>query len=135
MAEIDKALGSRLRTLRRRSGFETALFCDLLAISETDLAAYEEGSARIPAPTLFDIAHLLRTPLEEFFNPRLMLEAPTNSDASQGYPTFSRRRQDDRAIEMAYYFRFLSEIEATAILRLTASIAHRRMPHRVAHRG
>src|ERR1700743_3970169 len=70
MAKInptDRAVGARMRLRSRELGLSAAKIGKRLGISSTQVTKYGDGSNRISAGRLLEIARLLRVPVSYFF--------------------------------------------------------------------
>ncbi len=75
--EIDQLVGRRVREQRKRVGLSQAKLAQALGITVAQLQKYEQGSNRIGASRLHQIAGLLEVPVGSFF------EAQGGVDASR----------------------------------------------------
>ncbi len=64
---IDRHVGSRLRLLRLSRGLDSLALAREAGISETRLAAFEEGRERLPAALMRKLSRILDAPPSEFF--------------------------------------------------------------------
>jgi transcriptional regulator with XRE-family HTH domain len=64
---VDVRIGAQVRARRLALGFSQAHFGCLIGASELQVAAYEQGSARIGAATLSQVARALEAPIRYFF--------------------------------------------------------------------
>ena len=65
---VDVHVGARARTRRVLLGKSQEAVATLLGISFQQLQKYENGVNRISASRLYDLAHILRTPIHFFFD-------------------------------------------------------------------
>jgi transcriptional regulator with XRE-family HTH domain len=65
--EIDIHLGHRLRAARQAQHISQTELAVALGITFQQIQKYEEGSNRISAARLFEIAHVLGAPITLFF--------------------------------------------------------------------
>lgn len=61
----EKAIGARLRELRKRQGMSQAELAAELGVNQTAVSDYETGEARIHAAMLAALARILRTSADE----------------------------------------------------------------------
>jgi len=65
---VDIHVGSRIRTRRILLGKSQEAVASLLGVSFQQLQKYESGANRVSASRLFDMAHILLTPISYFFD-------------------------------------------------------------------
>jgi transcriptional regulator with XRE-family HTH domain len=61
----DKALGERLRQLRKRRGLSQTELADTLGVHQSLVSEYARGTVRIPATVLTSLAQTLKTSLDQ----------------------------------------------------------------------
>ncbi|MGH9314360.1 MAG: helix-turn-helix domain-containing protein [Vicinamibacterales bacterium] len=61
----EKAIGERIRELRKRQGMSQAELAAELGLNQTAVSDYETGEARIHAAMLAALAHVLRVSADE----------------------------------------------------------------------
>lgn len=66
-AEIDRQVGTRLRSLRRMAGFSPFEFARLIGCSERQVERYETGRDRLSAARLFEAARALGITVDALF--------------------------------------------------------------------
>jgi CheY-like chemotaxis protein/DNA-binding XRE family transcriptional regulator len=64
---VDVYVGSRLRQLRKKHNVTLQTLADGLGVSNQQVQFYEAGNNRISASTLYDIAQIMRVPVEYFY--------------------------------------------------------------------
>ena len=69
-ADLDKAIGSRVRAARKIAGWSQTRLADVLGITFQQVQKYEVGKNRIAASTLMLIAEALAVPLRAFLPAR-----------------------------------------------------------------
>lgn len=65
--DIDVHLGKRLRTARLQHGITQTDLADALGVTFQQVQKYEQGTNRISAARLFDMANVFDVPLDYFF--------------------------------------------------------------------
>ena len=67
MADIDVAIGGRLRALRQARSMTLGQVGDRLGVRAQQVHKYEAGLNRVSAPRLFELAQLFGVPVGSFF--------------------------------------------------------------------
>jgi transcriptional regulator with XRE-family HTH domain len=83
---IDKHVGGRIRMRRMMLGMSQSGLGDALGITFQQVQKYEKGTNRVGASRLQHIAHILRVPVEFFFEDALSGE-PTQTFSKETSPT------------------------------------------------
>lgn len=65
---IDASIGANVKKVREIRSLTTEMLGDLLGVTSNQIEKYENGSHRISAVFLFDIARILDFPIGDFFN-------------------------------------------------------------------
>ena len=65
--QIDKLIGKRIQLKRKEKGWSAAKMAELLDVSQQQLSRYERGVNKINVAHLVEIANLLQTPIDYFF--------------------------------------------------------------------
>jgi len=65
---IDRHVASRLRLRRREAGITQVMLAQVLGISFQQVQKYEEGTNRISAGALYQLAITLEAPVQYFFD-------------------------------------------------------------------
>ena len=64
---IDRHVGARLRARRLELGLSQVRLADALGVTFQQIQKYERGTNRVVASRLFDLAQILRVPVDYFF--------------------------------------------------------------------
>jgi transcriptional regulator with XRE-family HTH domain len=67
MQEIQKALGSRIRELRKKQGFSQARFARRCGLHPSYMGEIERGETNLTMASMMVIARKLRTTISELF--------------------------------------------------------------------
>ena len=100
-SKLDVAVGSRVRSLRERSGISQAAMARRLGVSCQELQKYESGKNRISAGRLKMVAELLELPVDSFFQS----EEPERETLTGAYPTTKEFRESVEGLELMRAFR------------------------------
>ncbi|WP_297286901.1 helix-turn-helix transcriptional regulator, partial [Moraxella sp.] len=65
--QIDKLIGKRIQLKRKEKGWSAEKMAELLDVSQQQLSRYERGVNKINVAHLVEIANLLQTPIDYFF--------------------------------------------------------------------
>ncbi|MCA6112607.1 helix-turn-helix domain-containing protein [Bradyrhizobium cenepequi] len=65
--DLDAKIGERIRTQRKRIGLSQKELASRLDIVFQQLQKHENGTSRVPASRLYEIARALNTPISQFF--------------------------------------------------------------------
>lgn len=65
--QIDKSIGKRIQLKRKEKGLSAEKMSELLDISQQQISRYERGVNKINVAHLVEIANLLQTPIDYFF--------------------------------------------------------------------
>lgn len=65
--DLDSRIGERIRTQRKRIGLSQKELASRLDIVFQQLQKHENGTSRIPASRLYEIARVLNTPISHFY--------------------------------------------------------------------
>ena len=65
---IDVHVGGRIRQRRTELGLSQTKLADALDLTFQQVQKYETGANRVGASRLYDISHVLRVPVEHFFD-------------------------------------------------------------------
>ncbi|MGY4353158.1 transcriptional regulator with XRE-family HTH domain [Bradyrhizobium sp. GM7.3] len=66
--DLDERIGERIRNQRKRSGLTQKELASRLDIVFQQLQKHENGTSRVPASRLYEIARALNTPISHFFD-------------------------------------------------------------------
>lgn len=66
--DLDARIGERIRDQRKRIGFSQKELASRLDIVFQQLQKHENGTSRVPASRLYEIARALNTPISDFFD-------------------------------------------------------------------
>lgn len=66
-SDLDARIGERIRTQRKRNGLSQKELAGRLDIVFQQLQKHENGTSRVPASRLYDIAQALNTPISHFY--------------------------------------------------------------------
>jgi transcriptional regulator with XRE-family HTH domain len=66
-AGINRQIGARVRSLRMMIGMTQREFAHMLGCSEQQVGKYEEGTGRLSAGRLFEVAQILGVRIEDLF--------------------------------------------------------------------
>ena len=80
---VDVHVGSRIKTRRILLGKSQEVVAARLGISFQQLQKYESGANRVSASRLFDLAHILMSPISYFFE-EMPAELGTPADDGEG---------------------------------------------------
>ena len=78
---IDRYVASRLRLRRREAGVTQDMLADAVGVSFQQVQKYEEGTDRITAGALYQLATKLEVPVQYFFEG---LSGPASARESSG---------------------------------------------------
>ncbi|MCK1403685.1 helix-turn-helix transcriptional regulator [Bradyrhizobium sp. 4] len=67
-SDIDVKIGERIRNERKRIGLSQKELASQLDIVFQQLQKHENGTSRVPASRLYEIARALNTPISHFFD-------------------------------------------------------------------
>lgn len=67
--DLDARIGERIRNQRKRSGLSQKELASRLDIVFQQLQKHENGTSRVPASRLLEIAQALNTPIAHFYEP------------------------------------------------------------------
>jgi transcriptional regulator with XRE-family HTH domain len=123
---VDVHVGSRVRMRRILLGRSQEVVAAQLGVSFQQLQKYESGANRVSASRLFDLAHILMSPIAYFFEempPDLgaPLDAPPDESASAG-PTVQNRM----TVDLIRDFNRLGSVQQRCVLDLIKAIAEER---------
>ncbi|WP_164935222.1 helix-turn-helix domain-containing protein [Bradyrhizobium zhanjiangense] len=65
--DLDARIGERIRSQRKRNGLSQKELASQLDIVFQQLQKHENGTSRVPASRLYEIARALNTPISHFF--------------------------------------------------------------------
>lgn len=65
--DLDARIGERIRSQRKRNGLSQKQLASRLDIVFQQLQKHENGTSRVPASRLYEIASVLDTPISQFF--------------------------------------------------------------------
>ncbi|MHB0773983.1 helix-turn-helix domain-containing protein [Bradyrhizobium sp. 1.29L] len=83
--DLDAKIGERIRSQRKRIGLSQKELASRLDIVFQQLQKHENGTSRVPASRLYEIARALNTPISHFFDvdeSKSLRPAPPFSDVS-----------------------------------------------------
>ncbi|QOZ23933.1 helix-turn-helix domain-containing protein [Bradyrhizobium sp. CCBAU 51753] len=66
--DLDARIGERIRSQRKRVGLSQKELANRLDIVFQQLQKHENGTSRVPASRLYEIARALNTPISHFFD-------------------------------------------------------------------
>lgn len=66
-SEISIKIGKKIRLRRKTLGLSMENLADSLGVTIQTINKYEKATTRVPSPALFEIAHVLKTSLDYFF--------------------------------------------------------------------
>ncbi|WP_165405786.1 helix-turn-helix domain-containing protein [Bradyrhizobium genosp. SA-3] len=69
-SNLDAKIGERIRSHRKRIGLSQKELASRLDIVFQQLQKHENGTSRVPASRLYEIARVLNTPISYFFDER-----------------------------------------------------------------
>lgn len=120
-AEAEKAIGARLKLLRKIKSLTQNDLASLLDVKFQQVQKYENGTNRISASRLNQLAHALNVKWDFFF-PK---SAPTGADAfyGNGLSDNAQKPMNDMTDDEAYAADVLSFIESNEGLRLNMAFA------------
>jgi len=85
VTDIDTHIGNRVRAARQAQGMSQAILANALGITFQQVQKYENGSNRVSAARLYNIAHVLGMPITYFYEgiqqPQTRSRRPTASAA------------------------------------------------------
>lgn len=67
-SDLDARIGERIRSQRKRIGLSQKELASRLDIVFQQLQKHENGTSRVPASRLYEIARALNTPISHFFD-------------------------------------------------------------------
>jgi transcriptional regulator with XRE-family HTH domain len=115
---LDEAIGSRVRTLRRRRGMSQTALAGALGLSYQQMQKYERGSSRMPVSILVQIARALDVEVNRLIGEDG--EVPVHPPAASG----EARASEDELQTLVDSFASLSDPSLRAvILRIIAQMA------------
>jgi transcriptional regulator with XRE-family HTH domain len=109
---IDVHVGGRVRLQRMLLGISQEKLGEKLGLTFQQVQKYEKGVNRIGASRLFDLAQVLRVPVQFFYD-----DAPVGESRTAGVEGFAERADD------SYIFDFLNSREGLELNRAFARIA------------
>jgi len=119
-SKLDVAVGSRVRSLRERSGISQAAMARRLGVSFQQLQKYESGKNRISAGRLKMVAELLELPVDSFFQS----EEPERETGNGAYPTTKEFRESVEGLELMRAFRRIPSAQTRErVLALVKTLA------------
>ena len=98
---INSQVGARLRTRRQLMGLTQEKLAEQLGVTFQQVQKYENGSNRISASRLFELAGLLNVPLSYFFEDSTTLAAVAEETTALDADIMSRKETVD--LVRAYY--------------------------------
>jgi len=69
-ADMDKIIGERLRDIRKAIGYSQSDLAEMTGITFQQIQKYENGTNRIAASRLHELATAMETPVMAFFPPQ-----------------------------------------------------------------
>jgi transcriptional regulator with XRE-family HTH domain len=115
-SSVDEHIGSRIRTRRRLLGLTQEDLANQVGVTAQQVHKYENGSNRVAASKLFEIATALSLPISAFFEglPEPAGDAPAPEDRAK-----NRLLLDKEILELAMSF---DEIEEARLRRVVLRI-------------
>lgn len=125
-SDLDVKIGERIRSQRKRIGLSQKELANQLDIVFQQLQKHENGTSRVPASRLYEIARALNTPISHFF------EADERESLRRGSPLFDvsttlgarNGRLAKQVLELVTAFMKIKEEDARAnIVSLVAKLS------------
>jgi transcriptional regulator with XRE-family HTH domain len=127
--DVDARIGARIRTLRTRIGLSQKELAGQLDIVFQQLQKHENGTSRVPASRLYDIARALNTPISYFFEEderTSSKQSPRSSDVSALIGA-QKGKLAKQVLELVTAFMSIKDEEARAgILSLVTKLSKSR---------
>jgi transcriptional regulator with XRE-family HTH domain len=124
--DFDVEIGRRVRAERRNHGIAQSEFADALDLSFQQLQKYEQGTNRISAGRLLQMANLLNIPVAQFFEGLEDAHKPANSAAREAGAEYQRLLNFASGREGQKLFRAFDKLDAQgrrAVLRMMEALA------------
>ena len=127
--DVDARIGERIRALRMRIGLSQKELAGQLDIVFQQLQKHENGTSRVPASRLYDIARALNTPIAYFFaeDERSSSKASSRSSDVTALIDAQRGKAAKQVLELVTAFMSIKDEEARAdILSLVTKLSKSR---------
>lgn len=124
--DLDARIGERIRDQRKRIGFSQKELASRLDIVFQQLQKHENGTSRVPASRLYEIARALNTPISHFFDVNER-ESPRRASAISELSTIvgaQKGKLGKQVLELVAAFIKIKDEDARAdILSLVAKLS------------
>jgi transcriptional regulator with XRE-family HTH domain len=127
--DVDARIGERIRTLRTRIGLSQKELAGRLDIVFQQLQKHENGTSRVPASRLYELASALNTPVSYFFEEDERTSSKPSSRASDltALIDAQKGKTAKQVLELVTAFMSIKDEEARAdILSLVTKLSKSR---------